>query len=121
MGIFDFFKKSDTQSKNIAKDRLKLVLIHDRAMLPSGVLEDMKDDIIAAISKYVDIDRNSLNIEVAQSPENKRRTTLIANIPLIIKKLKKNNKNIMINKKWQNRKRQNLERTLFSVFFLPIF
>ena len=82
MGIFDFFKKSDNQSKNIAKDRLKLVLIHDRAMLPSGVLEDMKDDIIAAISKYVDIDRDSL----AKSPEKKRRTTLIANIPLIIKK-----------------------------------
>ena len=86
MGIFDFFKKNDTQSKNIAKDRLKLVLIHDRAMLPSGVLENMKDDIIAAISKYVDIDKSALNIEIAQSAENKRRTTLIANIPLLIKR-----------------------------------
>jgi len=89
MGIFDFFKKTDDDnSRNIAKDRLKLVLIHDRAMLPSGVLEEMKDELISVISKYVEIDKDALNIEVAQSPENKRRTTLIANIPLVMKKEK---------------------------------
>lgn len=86
MGIFNFFKKTDDNSKDIAKDRLKLVLIHDRAMLPSGVLEEMRDELISVISKYVEIDKDALNIEVAQSPENKRRTTLIANIPLIMKK-----------------------------------
>ena len=37
MGIFSsFFKKEN--SKEDAKNRLKLVLIQDRAMLPSGVL-----------------------------------------------------------------------------------
>lgn len=88
MGIFNFFKKADDKSKNIAKDRLKLVLIHDRAMVSSSVLEEMKDELISVISKYVEIDKDALNIEVAQSPENKRRTTLIANIPLVMKKSK---------------------------------
>ena len=87
MGLFNFFNKEDKKSKNVAKDRLKLVLIHDRAMLSSGMLEQMKDDIIAVISKYVDIDKESLNIDIAENPDNTRRTTLVANIPLKPKKI----------------------------------
>ena len=79
MGLFSFFNKEEKKSKNVAKDRLKLVLIHDRAMLSSGMLEQMKDDIIAVISKYVEIDKESLNIDIAENPDNTRRTTLVAN------------------------------------------
>lgn len=82
-----FFNKEEKKSKNVAKDRLKLVLIHDRAMLSSGMLEQMKDDIIAVISKYVEIDKESLNIDIAENPDNTRRTTLVANIPLKPKKI----------------------------------
>lgn len=85
MSIFSFFNK-EGKSKDVAKDRLKLVLIHDRAMLSSGMLEQMRDDIIAVISKYVEIDKESLNIEIAENPDNTRRTTLVANIPLKQKK-----------------------------------
>lgn len=87
MGLFSFFNKEEKKSKNVAKDRLKLVLIHDRAMLSSGMLEQMKDDIIAVISKYVEIDKESLNIDIAENPDNTRRTTLVANIPLKSKKI----------------------------------
>ncbi len=87
MGLFSFFNKEEKKSKNVAKDRLKLVLIHDRAMLSSGMLEQMKDDIIAVISKYVEIDKESLNIDIAEYPDNTRRTTLVANIPLKPKKI----------------------------------
>ncbi|MCI7188053.1 MAG: cell division topological specificity factor MinE [Fusobacterium mortiferum] len=47
----------------------------------------MKDDIIAVISKYVEIDKESLNIDIAENPDNTRRTTLVANIPLKPKKI----------------------------------
>ena len=87
MGLFSFFNKEEKKSKNVAKDRLKLVLIHDRAMLSSGMLEQMKDDIIAVISKYLEIDKESLNIDIAENPDNTRRTTLVANIPLKPKKI----------------------------------
>jgi len=50
------FKKEN--SKDEAKNRLKLVLIQDRAMLPSGVLENMKDDILKVLSKYVEIEKS---------------------------------------------------------------
>ena len=58
MGFFDFFKKNN--SKDEAKSRLKLVLMQDRAMLPSGVMERIKDDIIQVLSKYVEIDQEQL-------------------------------------------------------------
>lgn len=86
MGIFNFFSKESDKSKNIAKDRLKLVLIHDRAMLSAGTLEQMKDEIIEVISRYVEIDREELNIDIAQQEDNMRRTTLVANIPLRVRK-----------------------------------
>lgn len=80
MALFGIFGKQ--KSGSIAKDRLKLVLIHDRSMLSPRVLEDMRDEIIAVISKYVDIDRETLNIELSQSENSERRTTLVANIPI---------------------------------------
>ena len=55
-------------------------------MLSPKMLETLKDEIIAVISKYVDIDRDSLNIEVSQEAETGRETALIANIPIKIKK-----------------------------------
>jgi cell division topological specificity factor len=80
MGIFDLFKKSG--SKSVAKDRLKLVLIHDRSMLSPRVLDEMKNDIIGVISKYVNIDAESLNIEILESDKGGRNTALVANIPI---------------------------------------
>ena len=49
--ITNLFKKEN--SKEDAKNRLKLVLIQDRAMLPSGVLENMKDDIKEGAAKVI--------------------------------------------------------------------
>lgn len=84
MGFFSFFKKEN--SKNDAKNRLKFVLIQDRAMLPSNVLENMKDDILKVLSKYVEIDKSKLNIEVSSLDEDPRKVALVANIPIISNK-----------------------------------
>ena len=82
MGFFsNFFKKEN--SKDDAKNRLKLVLIQDRAMLPSGVLENMKDDILKVLSKYVKIEKSKLNIEVCPYDEDPRKIALVANIPIV--------------------------------------
>ncbi|MBS9776417.1 MAG: cell division topological specificity factor MinE [Fusobacterium sp.] len=80
MGFFNFFKKEN--SKNDAKNRLKFVLIQDRAMLPSGILENIKDDILKVLSKYVEIDKKKLNIEVSPCEEDPRKVALVANIPI---------------------------------------
>lgn len=78
------------QSGDVAKDRLKLVLIHDRMNCSTELLEMMKADIIAVISKYVDIDDEEFNIEIASletDETHKKSPVLSANIP--IKNIKK--------------------------------
>ena len=79
--ITNLFKKEN--SKEDAKNRLKLVLIQDRAMLPSGVLENMKDDILKVLSKYVEIEKSRLNIEVCPCDDDPRKIALVANIPIL--------------------------------------
>lgn len=81
MSFLDIFKKSSS-SKNVAKDRLKLVLIHDRSNISPSIMEEIRKDIIKSISKYVDIDVNGLNIEMSEIDDDGRKTALIANIPI---------------------------------------
>ena len=79
--LSNIFKKEN--SKDDAKNRLKLVLIQDRAMLPSGVLENMKDDILKVLSKYVEIEKSKLNIDICPYDEDPRKIALVANIPIV--------------------------------------
>ena len=79
--ITNLFKKEN--SKDDAKNRLKLVLIQDRAMLPSSVLENMKDDILKVLSKYVEIEKSKLNIDICPYDEDPRKIALVANIPIV--------------------------------------
>jgi cell division topological specificity factor len=67
------------KSANQAKERLKLVLIHDRTDITPGSLELLKDELIAVISKHIEIDPNAVRIEMSQEGREQR---LIADIPL---------------------------------------
>ena len=67
------------QSASTARDRLKLVLIHDRANLPPGVMEDLRDEIINVISRHIEVDRDAVQLQIAQDGRKQR---LIADIPL---------------------------------------
>ena len=86
MDFFSFFKKKDnTASKNVAKDRLKLVLVHDRVNCSSQVLEMLKTDIIKVISNYMEIDEGELDILITQTQSDDKTGTvpvLYANIPI---------------------------------------
>ena len=88
MDFFSFFKKKDnTASKNVAKDRLKLVLVHDRVNCSSQVLEMLKTDIIKVISNYMEIDEEELDIQITQTQSDDKTGTvpvLYANIPIKI-------------------------------------
>jgi cell division topological specificity factor len=68
------------KSARMAKDRLKLVLIHDRINLSPKIVEDMKDEIVGVISKYIEIDPSLVQISVSHDGREQR---LVADIPLI--------------------------------------
>lgn len=90
MSFWDKFFKKETKSANNAKDRLKLVLQSDRTGLPPEVMEKIKNDIIEVISKYVEIDKEALDINISNEPSESGTLspTLFANIP--IKEVKRN-------------------------------
>lgn len=67
------------KSANSAKERLQLVLIHDRTDLTPIELESLKDDLIATISRHIDIDPSAVRINMAQEGREQR---LVADIPL---------------------------------------
>jgi cell division topological specificity factor len=71
--------RSRKKSAKSAKDRLKLVLIHDRSQLPPGIMESLKEELIEVLSRHVDVDRKAVQIEFAQDGRNQH---LIANIPI---------------------------------------
>ena len=77
-GLFDRISGRKRSAKS-AKERLQLVLIHDRTDLTQVELEALKDDIIGAISRHVNIDPAAVQIGVERDGREQR---LIADIPL---------------------------------------
>lgn len=78
--------KNESNSKNVAKERLKLVLIHDRAHVSPRFLDMIKGDIIRVISDYVDIDEEGLDVKFTRTRRESDDTpipALIANIPIV--------------------------------------
>jgi len=70
---------SRKKSASNAKERLQLVLVHDRTDLTSEQLESLKDDLIKAISQYIEIDPDAVRIELERDGRSQR---LVADIPL---------------------------------------
>ena len=87
--IKNFQKKDKDMSKQAAKDRLKLVLMQDRASVSPDFFEVMKKEIIDVIKKYIEIDEESLEVELTKGLEaGLEGPALYANIP--IKNVKNN-------------------------------
>jgi len=72
-------RRSQPSSSQVAKQRLQLVLVHDRANISPGLLAKIKDDIITVISRHVEIDRNRVEVSFTQQGS---QTRLVADIPL---------------------------------------
>lgn len=82
----DFFKlfSNKTTPKEVAKDRLKLILIHDRGDLAPETLENIRKEILEVISKYIEIDTRDVDISLSKSEDIQGESSpaLIANIPI---------------------------------------
>ena len=67
-------------SKDEACNRLKLVLMHDRSQLSPGQMQQMRDELVEVISKYVEIDRDALDLCLEAESNT---IALVANIPIL--------------------------------------
>lgn len=80
--MFEFleriFGRQEPPSKSIAKERLRLVLMHDRAStLDPQLLENLKEEIIEVMSKYIEIDKAESEVNLDKSEDT---VALVANI-----------------------------------------
>lgn len=99
--IIQFFKrdkskdKTNSNSKDAAKERLHLVLMQDRANVSADFLDLMRQEIIEVIKKYIDVDESAMDVRLTnQTKEDGTQgaPVLYANIPIL--SVKDENKNI---------------------------
>lgn len=71
---------NDRNSRQDVKNRLKLVLAHDRSDLTPQMIESMRREILEVVSKYVDLDADAMDFALENSS---RVTALVANLPIL--------------------------------------
>lgn len=74
-----FSKQTGLASKHVAKERLRLVLVHDRTDVSPQLIQSLKEDLIKVISEYMELDENSLEVFL-KSTDNS--VALVANFPV---------------------------------------
>lgn len=77
--LIAWWQKTRDASKEIAKERLKLVLVHDRVSVSPQLIERMKEDMIRVISEYMEIRQDEIEIQLSRSDGS---VSLTANIPV---------------------------------------
>ena len=92
MGLFEdiyntvarFFRPQEVQegeaSKSVATNRLKLVLMQDRTNLTPRILEQMRSELIDLLSRYVELDKELLELNFEQEGD---QVALMLSIPVI--------------------------------------
>ena len=76
-------RRYEPSSGEVAKERLRLVLAHDRTSISPALLDTLKDEIITVISRHVAIDAESVQVTFSQSA---RESRLVADIPLLTRR-----------------------------------
>ncbi|MGE5550972.1 MAG: cell division topological specificity factor MinE [Bacteroidota bacterium] len=66
-------------SREVAMERLRLVLVHDRAMISPALLELLKSEMVEVISRYLEIDEDGMEVRLST---NDQRAALMATIPV---------------------------------------
>ncbi|MCT4661632.1 MAG: cell division topological specificity factor MinE [Tissierellales bacterium] len=87
MDLFKMFRPE--KSKNVAKERLKMVLIHDRTNISPQFMDKIRAEMLGVVSQYVEVDESEFNLQFTRTrreSDNMPVQALVANIP--IKKMK---------------------------------
>lgn len=81
--VAKFFRPQEEQgdaSKSVATNRLKLVLMQDRTNLTPKILEQMRGELIDLLSRYVELDKELLELNFEHEGD---QVALMLSIPVI--------------------------------------
>ena len=78
--LMTFFGSGNDGSSQKAKDRLKIVLIHDRTDISPQLLDNLRGEIVDVLAKYMDIDTQKIEIDL---DHDDNAVALVANIPIL--------------------------------------
>ena len=84
MKLSNLFRRKP--SREVAKDRLKILLISDRVNCSPEILEMIKKDIAEVISRYMKIDTNNMEIQISKAStrgKGAKTPPIYANIPIL--------------------------------------
>ena len=84
MDLLKVFSNKTTTPNDVAKDRLKLILIHDRGDIDPETIDKIRMEILQVLSKYIEIEADDVEIALnrAGSDEDGNGPALVANIPI---------------------------------------
>ena len=77
--VIDKILRRQPASATTARERLQLVLAHDRSDLSPEQLDQMRREIFEVVAKYVDIDLEEGDVSLETED---RVTALVANLPI---------------------------------------
>jgi len=75
-----FFQSTEAKSRVTAVDRMRTMLVNDRLELPAGRLESLEEELLAVVSRYFELDKETTRFDLQQY---ERRAALIANFRLL--------------------------------------
>lgn len=75
--LFPWNNKSN--SRNQAKNRLQLIIAHDRANINPDIMQAMREEILDVVARYVEVDREEMEFSLSN---DRRLTSLTANLPI---------------------------------------
>ncbi len=75
-------------SRSVAKKRLQFALVYDKLEVKDGMLEELQKDLVEVISRYFEIDRESLSLDIQRFEGS---SALILNTPIVAAKHQKTN------------------------------
>lgn len=80
VSFFHQTENDDTNAKDVACNRLKLVLMQDRTNLSPAIMDRMRKELIDLLSKYVELDRELLDLNFEQEDS---QMALMLSIPVV--------------------------------------
>ena len=87
-GLFRKLTGKEENSKEIAKKRLRFALVYDKLEVTDEMLTDLQRDIVEVISRYFEIDRDALQLDIERSED---LSALVFNTPIIAAKRRRDN------------------------------